>query len=61
MSCKICEVILFQFNLNCIKFWVLHFKKDAGFLDLVQKTKTGVLRDVEATASEERLNELGAA
>lgn len=59
--CKICEVILFQFSLDCIMFWTLHFKKDAGFRDLVQKTKPGMLRDVETTTSEERLNKLGAA
>jgi len=58
---KICEVILFQFSLDCVRFWMLHFKKDVGFSDLVQKTIPGMFRDVEITTSEERLNELGAA
>lgn len=40
---------------------MLHFKKGVGFLDLVQKTNQRILRDLEITNSEERLNELGAA
>jgi len=43
----------------CVRFWVLHFKKDEELLERVQQRATRMMRGLEHLSYEERPRELG--